>query len=68
LESVRQTGFANEIVVCVDADTTDNTLSVARNFTRNVHVVKTAGHIESVMAKISALCSCDFVLRIDDDE
>src|SRR5262249_38771045 len=68
LESIHRSGFANEIVVCVDAETTDSTFRLARTVTPNVHVVRTAGNIESVMAEITALCSCDFVLRIDDDE
>ncbi len=68
LESILRTGFADEIVVCVDASTTDNTFRLARSFTPNVHVIETSGYIESVLPEITAFCSCDFVLRIDDDE
>ncbi len=68
LESIHRTGFADEIVVCVDAETTDDSFRLARSFTPNVHVVETAGYLESALSAITAFCSCDFVLRIDDDE
>ena len=68
LESICRTGFADELVVCVDSATTDDTLEIAKRFTPNVHVVETSGYIESALQKITAFCSCDFVLRVDDDE
>ena len=68
LESIQRTGFADEIVVCVDADTTDDSFRLARSFTSNVHVTETSGYIESALSTIAGFCSCDFVLRIDDDE
>src|SRR5258708_22247891 len=45
LESIQQTAFADEIVVCIDADTTDDTLPVAKHFTSQVHIVATGGYI-----------------------
>ena len=68
LESIISTGFTDEIVVCVDAATTDNTYEIARTFTPHVHVITTDGYIESALPKITSLCSCDYVLRVDDDE
>jgi hypothetical protein len=68
LESIQHSGFADEIVVCVDADTTDDTVQVARAFTPHVHLVQTSGYIEPSLATMTAFCSGDFVLRIDDDE
>jgi FkbM family methyltransferase len=68
LESIQRAAFADEIVVCVDASTTDRTFSVAKRFTSHVHMVTTEGYLESALEKIAAFCSGDFILRIDDDE
>lgn len=68
LESIRDSNFADEIVVCVDADTTDDTAQLARRFTDRVHMVRTEGTLETALPKMASLCSGDFVLRVDDDE
>jgi FkbM family methyltransferase len=68
LESIQRSGFADEIVVCVDETTTDGTFEIARRFTEHVHKVTTAGYLESALEKIATLCSGDYILRIDDDE
>ncbi len=69
LESIRASGFASDIVVCVDAESTDDSVEVARSFTPHVHVGP-AG-IPEVGGKLKggvSLCPGDFVLRVDDDE
>ncbi len=68
LESIRQTNFADEIVVCVDRDTTDSSFEVARSFTPRVHRIPTGGSVESALPRMVSLCSGSFVLRVDDDE
>ena len=68
LESVRASRFADELVVCVDADTTDDTASVARRFTPHVHLIETGGTLESALPLMASYCSADYLLRIDDDE
>jgi hypothetical protein len=68
LESVQRSRFADEIVVCVDADTTDDSFRIAQRFTPLVHVVATAGYFESALEKMISFCSKEFVLRLDDDE
>ena len=68
LESIRDSRFADELVVCVDADTTDDTASVARRFTPHVHLIETGGTLESALPLMVSYCSADYLLRIDDDE
>jgi hypothetical protein len=70
LQSIVDARFADEIVVCVDADTTDETAALARRFTTHVHrvVVPSAGIPESALPAMAARCSADYVLRVDDDE
>ncbi len=68
LHSITRTGFVEDLVVCIDAKTTDNSFQLAREFTPHVHIVTTDGYIESALEKITSLCAGDFILRIDDDE
>jgi hypothetical protein len=68
LRSIRQSGFADEIVVCIDRATTDNTYQIARTLAHQVHFVATDGYLESALPQMVALCSGDFILRLDDDE
>jgi len=68
LESILEGRFADEIVVCVDADTTDETASLARRFTPHVHLIETGGTLESALPAMVSHCSADYLLRIDDDE
>lgn len=67
LESIAKFDFG-EIVVCVDDTITDRYMSVARQFTDRVHLLKTPGFIEPVLSTMASLCSKAYVLRIDDDE
>jgi Glycosyl transferase family 2 len=68
LESILESRFADEVVVCVDADTTDETAALARRYTPHVHLIETGGTLESALPAMAAHCSTDYLLRIDDDE
>lgn len=68
LESIRDSGFAEELVVCVDAACTDNTAAVARSYTPYVYRVPTEGNLESALPQMISHCRGDWILRIDDDE
>ncbi len=69
LESIRQAGFVSEIVVCVDTDSSDASVDVARRYTPDVYLAP-SGYPETgtKLAQGVALCHGDFVLRMDDDE
>lgn len=68
LDSIAGYGFAGEIVVCVDQETTDDTMAVARRYTPHVHLIETGGTLESALPAMAAHCSAEYVLRLDDDE
>jgi glycosyltransferase involved in cell wall biosynthesis len=69
LQSILEAGFADEIVVCVDCDTTDETAALARRFTPHVHQLAVPGGIpEAAMPAMASHCSADYLLRLDDDE
>jgi glycosyltransferase involved in cell wall biosynthesis len=68
LQSIVEGRFADEIVVAVDSDTTDETAAVARRFTPHVHLIETGGTLESALPVMVSHCSADYLLRIDDDE
>jgi hypothetical protein len=68
IASIQRANLADEIVICVDRSSTDDTLEVARLFTRHVYELETKGFIESVLPRMASLCSGEFVLRVDDDE
>jgi glycosyltransferase involved in cell wall biosynthesis/SAM-dependent methyltransferase len=68
LQSIVQRKLADEIIVFVDRDTSDDTAEIARQFTQHVHPIETSGSIESVLPKMVSFCSSEYVLRIDDDE
>ena len=68
LRSILSSGFSDEIVVCLDRATTDQTYEVARPLADHVHFVTTEGCLESALPQMVALCSGDFILRLDDDE
>jgi hypothetical protein len=69
LESIRRTNFVQDIVVCVDADSADESVAIARSYTPHVHIAP-AGFPEvgRKLARGVSLCPGDFVLRVDDDE
>ena len=68
LQSILHSRFADEIVVCIDRETSDGTWSIVRHYTDKIHTLQTRGYIESVLAEMAGLCSGDWILRIDDDE
>lgn len=68
LRSIAEAHLADEIVVCVDSTTSDNTLEIAQRFTSEVHLLDTGGFIESVLPNMSSLCRHEWILRLDDDE
>jgi len=68
LESILESRFADELVVCVDSATTDDTASLARRYTPHVHLIETGGTLESALPSMAVRCSTDYLLRIDDDE
>jgi hypothetical protein len=68
LQSIAQSQIASELVVCIDRATVDDSAQVARRFTDRVHLVETQGYIETSLSLMAALCSGQFMLRIDDDE
>ena len=68
LQSIAASGCADEIVVCVDRSSRDETMEIARRFTPRVHVLSTQGYIESCLSEMASLASGEFVLRLDDDE
>ncbi|MCL5743448.1 MAG: glycosyltransferase [Acidobacteria bacterium] len=67
LESIRRADFAQDIVVCIDDRTTDNSVALARSFTPHVHLVR-GGYFEALLPRAIPFCQGDFVLRLDDDE
>jgi hypothetical protein len=68
LQSIAVAGMVRELVVFVDHTTTDESESIARRFTPNVHLLETAGLMELSLSRMVAACSGDYVLRVDDDE
>jgi SAM-dependent methyltransferase len=70
LQSIVDCHFADEIVVSVDADTTDETAALARRFTPHVYTaaVPHAGVPESAWPGIVSHCSADYLLLMADDE
>lgn len=69
LESIQTSGFADEIVVCVDRRSTDDTLAAARRFTTSVNILDADGFsIDWAYGRVAESCKGDFVLYLDDDE
>jgi hypothetical protein len=69
LESIQASGFADEIVVCVDRRSTDSSVAVARQFTSNVNILDAdAPSVDWAYGRVAESCKGDFVLYLDDDE
>jgi len=68
LRSIFETGFADEIVVCLDRDAPSGSREAALMFTRHVYDIESEGYLESALPLLVAHCSGEYVLRIDDDE
>lgn len=68
LRSIVESHFADELVVYIDTETTDDSYAVAIPFTTRIHYVQTKGSLELALPHLVSLCSGDYVLRVDDDE
>ena len=68
LRSIAESGFADEIVVCLDRDAPEGSREAALEFTSKVHGIESQGYPESTLQQLARYCSGDFILRIDDDE
>ncbi|MDR3700770.1 MAG: glycosyltransferase [Candidatus Sulfopaludibacter sp.] len=68
LDSIVSRNAADNLVVCVDRETTDQTAEIARRFTDRVHCIQTGGNIESAFPQMASFCKADYILVIDDDE
>jgi len=68
LRSIVESHFADELVVCIDTETTDDVYATAVPFTARIHYVQTKGSLELMLPYIVSLCSGEYVLRVDDDE
>jgi hypothetical protein len=68
LRSIVESHFADELVVCIDTETTGDVYATAVPFTARIHYVQTKGSLELMLPHIVSLCSGEYVLRVDDDE
>ena len=68
LESIRLSGFADDIAVCIDRRSTDDSFAVARQFTENISLLDAEGGIDWAYGRVAEPCKGEFVLRLDDDE
>ena len=70
LQSIVDGGFADEIVVGVDRETTDETAALARRFTPHVYpvAVPVPGVPESAWPEVVSHCTADYILLMADDE
>jgi glycosyltransferase involved in cell wall biosynthesis len=67
LRSVGENAF--EIVIGIDAATTDDTVERVRRYTSNVFLIDNPqGYIEPHIKALFEKCTGDWVLRLDDDE
>jgi Glycosyl transferase family 2 len=65
LESIRASGFTDDIVVRVHPQSTDNSLAIARHFATNASLLDPDN---GAFRCVAELCKGDYVLRLDDDE
>lgn len=65
LESIRASGFTDDIVVRVDRQSTDNSFGIARHFATNASLLDPD---DNPFRRVAELCKGDFVLRLEDDE
>ena len=69
LEQFKRINVA-EIVVCVNDTTTDASVDIANKYTDKVHLLDFKGVLfaETILNEAYDKCSCEWILRIDDDE
>lgn len=60
--------WADEVVVVVDAESDAETLAVATAGADRVAVIAVGGYLERVLNAAAALCTGDWIMRLDDDE
>jgi hypothetical protein len=61
-------GFADEVVVAVDATSGDHTESICHEWADKVFRMESPGYVERVLAWLNEQCTGDWILRLDDDE
>jgi len=60
--------FADEIVVAIDASTTDRTEEICARYADKLYRIEPVGFVERALAWLNDQCSGDWILRLDDDE
>jgi hypothetical protein len=60
--------FADELVVAVDATSSDATADIARRHADKLFRVETPTYAERALAWLNERCAGDWILRLDDDE
>ena len=60
--------FADEVVVAVDASSTDLTEGVCREYADKVFRVESPGYVERILPWLNEQCEGDWIFRLDDDE
>jgi hypothetical protein len=68
LRSIADSGFADEIVVCLDPWAPDGSREAALAFTKHVYEIESKGYFESAQPLLAAHCPGEYLLRLDDDE
>jgi SAM-dependent methyltransferase len=68
LKSIVASGFADEIVVCLDKQAPEGSREAALAFTNRIYNIESQGFPESVQPLLAAHCPGEYLLRIDDDE
>jgi hypothetical protein len=68
LRSIAESGFADQIVVCLDRDAPSGSREAALPYTKDVYDIESRGFLESALKLLASHCSGEYVLRVDDDE
>ena len=61
-------GFADEVVVAVDASSEDSTETICREYADKIFRVESPGYVERILPWLNEQCTGDWILRLDDDE
>ena len=65
---VQAESYADEIVVLVDEDSTDDTYGLCAKYADTIERVKLPGFPEPILPYAYSLCKQPYILRMDDDE
>ena len=68
LESINDSGVADEVAVFVDRESTDRTAEISGRYTTHVSAIDVPLHVQPIEALVASKCSGDIILRVDDDE